>query len=102
MLDVRLYTSELPRMKPHPSVFEVALAELDVMEPERAVFVGDRPWDDIHGARSVGLRTVLRRNRAVPGYDVEPDAVIDELGELPAILERWGVGAPAAGPDSGP
>ena len=104
LIDVRLYTSELPHMKPHASVFEAALDRLGVADAGRAVFVGDRPWDDIHGARGAGLRTVLRRNGAVPGYDVEPDAVIDELGELLPILEAWGAAPPppAPGPDSAP
>lgn len=89
LLDVRLYTSELSHMKPHPEVFRHALAELQVVEPQRAVFVGDRPFDDIYGARQCGLRTVLRRNRAVPAFDVEPDAEIDQLFDLIPILEAW-------------
>ncbi len=89
LLDVRLYTSELSHMKPHPEVFRRALEELQVSDASRAVFVGDRPFDDIHGARRCGLRTVLRRNRAVPGFDVEPDAEIGQLSELPGVLSRW-------------
>lgn len=88
-LDVRLYTSELSHMKPHPGVFRQALEELQVRDPQQAVFVGDRPFDDIYGARQCGLRTVLRRNRAVPAFDVEPDAEIDELSDLLPVLRRW-------------
>ena len=36
-----------------------------------------------------GLRTVLRRNPAVPGYDVQPDGVIEALTELIPLVERW-------------
>ncbi|MBW3614035.1 MAG: HAD family hydrolase [Actinobacteria bacterium] len=89
LLDVRLYTSELSHMKPHPSVFRHALDQLHVADPQRAVFVGDRPFDDIHGASSCGLRTVLRRNRAVPGFDVDADAEIDELSDLLPVLTTW-------------
>ena len=32
-------------------------------DPATAVFVGDRPWDDISGAQSTGMRTVLRPTR---------------------------------------
>src|SRR5687767_10779626 len=32
-LEVRLYTSEMERMKPHPEVFHAALAALEVSEP---------------------------------------------------------------------
>lgn len=89
LLDVRLYTSELSHMKPHPEVFRQALEELQVSEPRRAVFVGDRPFDDIHGASRCGLRTVLRRNGAVPPFDVRPDAEIDRLSELIPIIRSW-------------
>ena len=90
LLDVRLYTSELDHMKPHPSVFAEALARLGVEDPSTAVFVGDRLHDDVFGGRQAGLRTVWRRNELVPRYDVEPDATIDALSELPAVLDRWG------------
>ncbi|MCU1451484.1 MAG: HAD-superfamily hydrolase, subfamily variant 1 [Acidimicrobiales bacterium] len=89
LIDARLYTSEMPFQKPHPSAFRAALDAVEVEEPSRAVFVGDRPFDDISGARAAGLRTVLRRNGLVPDYDVEPDAVIDRLPELVDIVTRW-------------
>jgi putative hydrolase of the HAD superfamily len=89
LIDVRLYTSELGYVKPHPSVFVDALASVEVGDPRRAVFVGDRPYDDIHGARQAGLRTVLRASPDVPPYEVEPDAVIDQLSELVDLVDRW-------------
>lgn len=51
-------------------------------DPSRAVFVGNRPWDDIFGARRAGLRTALRTNPLVPAYEVEPDVEIERLSEL--------------------
>lgn len=89
LIDARLYTSELQMMKPHPEAFRAALAALDVRDPARAVFVGDRPFDDIHGARSSGLRAVLRTNPEVPPYDVTPDATIGPLFDLVAIVDGW-------------
>src|SRR5687767_5791609 len=88
LIDVRCYTSELEHTKPHPDAFAAVLDALDV-KPVDAVFVGDRPYDDVWGARSIGMRAVLRRNPLVPAYDVEPDAVIDRLAELPPIVEAW-------------
>jgi putative hydrolase of the HAD superfamily len=89
LIDARLYTSDLGYVKPHPSVFLDALASVDVDDPRHAVFVGDRPYDDIYGARQVGLRTVLRASPDAPPYDVEPDAVIDGLTELVGLIDRW-------------
>jgi len=97
LIDARLYTSEMPFQKPHTSAFEAALRALDVERPGRAVFVGDRPWDDVVGAGRAGMRTVLRRNPGVPAYDVEPDAVIDELLELIAVVDGWGRASAVSG-----
>lgn len=88
-IDARLYTSELPYSKPHPSAFRAALDALGVDDPSHAVFVGDRMYDDIFGAQQLGLRGVLRPNGAMPDYDVHPDATIEALPDLLAIVDRW-------------
>jgi putative hydrolase of the HAD superfamily len=89
LIDARLYTSEMPFQKPHTSAFLTAAEALGV-EAERAVFVGDRPWDDISGARSAGMRTVLRPNPVAPPIaGVEPDAEIASLAELVELVRLW-------------
>lgn len=88
LIDARCYTSEMSYTKPHPEAFGTVLTELGVTAPE-AVFVGDRPYDDIHGAQSVGMRAVLRPNAAVPAYDVVPDATVGRLPEVVDIVTRW-------------
>jgi putative hydrolase of the HAD superfamily len=89
LIDVRCYTSEMERTKPHPSAFRHVLDALEVDDPASAVFVGDRAYDDVAGARGAGLRGVLRTNPMVPGYDIEPDGVIDRLPELLPMVDRW-------------
>jgi putative hydrolase of the HAD superfamily len=89
LIDERLYTSDMARTKPHPSVFRAALEALHVSNPSRAVFVGDRPFDDITGAQGAGMRAVLKPNPAVPERDVEPDAVIDDLRSLVGVIDSW-------------
>ena len=89
LIDARLYTSQLERTKPHPSVFKLALDALGVADAGAAVFVGDRPYDDISGAKRAGLRAVLRQGSTVPGHDVEPDAVIASLPELLPLVDGW-------------
>jgi putative hydrolase of the HAD superfamily len=88
-IDARLYTSELTYSKPHALAFRAALDALGVDDPKSAVFVGDRLYDDIYGAQQAGMRGVLRNNRFVPAYDVAPDASIDSLPDLLAVLDRW-------------
>ena len=90
LIDARLYTSEMPFQKPHPSAFRAALDQLGVTDEAEAVFVGDRPWDDITGAQGVGMRAVLRPNSLISDTTiVEPDAVIRSLPDLISIVERW-------------
>jgi len=43
--------------KPHPAIFERALAALEV-EPENTLFVGDRLFEDVRGAAELGMTTV--------------------------------------------
>jgi FMN hydrolase / 5-amino-6-(5-phospho-D-ribitylamino)uracil phosphatase len=59
------------------------------VDAKRAVFVGDRQHDDISGAAALGMRTVWMRNDFVPLADIDPDAVISELGELLDLLPGW-------------
>jgi putative hydrolase of the HAD superfamily len=89
LIEARLYTSEMPFQKPHPSAFRAALDAVQIDDPARSVFVGDRPFDDISGAKGVGMRAVLRTSSPVPGYDVEPDAVIAGLPELLEVVKTW-------------
>ena len=61
-----------------------------VTDATSCVFVGDRPYDDIFGAKSLGMRAVLVPNSAVPAHDgAQPDAVISRLSELLAHLDGW-------------
>ena len=51
--------------------------------------VGDRPIDDVWGGQQAGMRGIWRPHFASPPLgDVVPDAIIQRLGELPAIVER--------------
>jgi HAD superfamily hydrolase (TIGR01509 family) len=88
LIDERVYTSDLEYTKPHPEAFRAVLGALGV-EPEAAVFVGDRPVDDISGAKALGMRAVLIPNSVVPGHPVKPDARISSLRELLPLIDEW-------------
>jgi HAD superfamily hydrolase (TIGR01509 family) len=92
---VRVYSSDSAYRKPHPSIFKQALAALDT-DPKQAAYVGDRLDVDVSGAQAVGMKGVLIRSPyrseeidGPPPDDVTPDAVIDELPDLPAALHAW-------------
>ncbi len=88
LIDERVYTSELAHTKPHKEAFSAILKRLG-LKPNEAAMVGDRPIDDIAGCRAIGMRGILIPNDFVPKGDVEPDATITELSELPALLKSW-------------
>ena len=83
-LDVDVTVGSLTHgwIKPHPSIFETALAALQI-EPGQAVMVGDSYEDDIRGARALGIRAILVDRDGV--HTDEPDR-IDTLFALPAAL----------------
>jgi putative hydrolase of the HAD superfamily len=90
LIDGAVYTSEIPWTKPHPEAFLAAMAAIGETDPASCVFVGDRPFDDIHGAAGVGMRTVFIPHSGLPPFEGSvPDAVITRLAELPDLLDRW-------------
>ena len=72
-------------MKPHPSIFEAAMAQAGV-DAEESVMVGDSFAHDIEGAWRAGMRGVLvhRSGGAPPQVSAVP--VITTLHELLAAL----------------
>ena len=90
LIDGAVYSSEIDWTKPHPEAFRAAMAAVGVDDPADCVFVGDRPFDDVHGAKQAGMRAVLVANSDVPAFaDARPDAVIRRLAELPPLIETW-------------
>ncbi len=94
LFDATVWSSDLPWTKPHPSAFRAVLDALGVTDPTRAVYVGDRPYDDISGAKGAGMRAVLVPHSDIPPeqqvpVDVHPDAVLHRLADLPDLLATW-------------
>jgi putative hydrolase of the HAD superfamily len=89
-LPVRVYSCAFGMTKPHPSIYRHALDLLDVAPPE-AVFVGDKLNVDVAGPQKIGMRAILVASpfRVENDPEVEPDARIQTIAELPALLEAW-------------
>jgi HAD superfamily hydrolase (TIGR01662 family) len=100
LISAAVSSAEHGFLKPHRSIFDAALAALDV-RPGDAVMVGDSVKHDIEGARRVGMRAVLVRRsgdglssplQRSLGAGHEDVPVIGSLLELPAILSLGGPG----------
>jgi putative hydrolase of the HAD superfamily len=76
--------------KPHPRIFELAIANWYFL-PSETVMVGDNLDADIRGAKNAGLYAVWISRRAGPSGDdqprVQPDATVSTLAELPTLLD---------------
>ena len=76
--------------KPHPRIFELAIANWYFL-PSETVMVGDNLDADVRGAKNAGLYAVWISRRAGQSSDdqprVQPDATISTLSELPALLD---------------
>jgi putative hydrolase of the HAD superfamily len=98
LIDGAVYSSEIEYAKPHPEAFAAALAAVGVQDAARALYVGDRPYEDVHGAQQVGLRAAWVPHSDIPvgqqvsgrgAHDVVPDAVVSRLLDLLDVVDAW-------------
>ena len=93
LIDGAVYSSEIAFTKPHPQAFHAAADAVGV-DPARVAFVGDRPFEDVHGAQQAGMRAVfvphsdLPPDQQVP-VDVTPDAVVQRLADVLDVVTGW-------------
>src|SRR5580765_1219313 len=105
LIDGDVYSSEIDHVKPHAEAFRAACAAVGV-QPERAVYVGDRLYEDVHGPQQIGMRAIwvphsdLPTNQVV-AVDASPDAQAHELLDILAIVDGWRSGAGGAGSTQG-
>jgi putative hydrolase of the HAD superfamily len=94
---VILTSAALGWRKPHPKIFQEALARLDTPH-DQAVMIGDMLGADILGAQNAGMQSVWITRRSDQRYantshedTIRPGAVIAALADLPcALLELEG------------
>lgn len=87
-MDEMLISEQLGRHKPHPLPFMTICQRLGVRTDE-AVYVGDNVICDICGARGAGLIPIWKPFvRRWPKEMAPPPFIIDNLSEIPEILEQ--------------
>lgn len=86
-----IVTPEMGLSKDDPAVFHRLFEELSVL-PWSILYVGDDPRSDFRQPNAFGMKTVrIRRGRFTdiePEADCEPDAEIERLDELPAVINE--------------
>lgn len=95
LLDVEfeaVLSSEMVRCyKPQPGIFREMLERLS-LSPGEAVYVGDRHYEDVHGASSIGMHAVWvdRGMRGLRDDLPPPRHSVTSLSALPPIIESLG------------
>jgi len=90
LIDAGVYLSELAWAKPYQEAFRAVTAVLGVT-PSEAVYVGDRPVEDIHGSQVAGMCAIGVPHSQIPAVrqvsvDATPDGVAHKfLG----VLDGW-------------
>jgi 2-haloalkanoic acid dehalogenase type II len=88
MFDIVTVAQECQLWKPDPRIFQLPLAQLRLL-PAQAIHVGDHQRHDVHGASAAGLCTVwVNRRSALQKPWCAPDAEIQDLSELPTVLDQ--------------
>ncbi|MBI4219754.1 MAG: HAD family hydrolase [Chloroflexi bacterium] len=85
-------SSESARIyKPSQGAFRHIL-DLMRLRPEQAWYVGDQLFDDVLGAKSVGMTAIWinRNGSAASNEGSRPDATISDLRQLPELVESSG------------
>jgi FMN phosphatase YigB (HAD superfamily) len=93
MFDSRISSADIGYLKPHRAIFRQSLANLDA-KPDEAVFIGDNLKADIGGAKSLGMKAVLRASAGTQVKEQDqnapvPDATISSLHDLLPVLDKW-------------
>jgi putative hydrolase of the HAD superfamily len=82
---VTVSSAEHGYMKPHPSIFQAALARAGTSVHE-SVMVGDSLGHDIEGARRIGMRAILVSRTGIPDICPPDVPVITSLRQLTAMI----------------
>lgn len=84
-LDVIIVGGEdTEQTKPSPEPFKLAAKRLS-LKPSECVMVGDKPFTDIKGAKTVGMKTILLERREWDSGE-EPDITMNSLEELRGLF----------------
>jgi len=83
-----VFSDEAGHTKPHPHLFERALAGLQ-LQANQCIHTGDLQRTDIAGARAAGMRTAWIYRPVYAGMEQEdrgPDLILSSVAQLAGVL----------------
>jgi putative hydrolase of the HAD superfamily len=81
--ETSVFSNEFGLSKPHPAIFEHALAELGGIDRSEALHVGDLEELDVEGARRAGLHAALYAPNTDGTIHTDADFVVTDWREFP-------------------
>lgn len=91
-IDFLVTSEEAGSEKPHAIMFLLALNKLDI-SPHEAIFIGDNTINDIEGANSVRMDTILIKKGSLSKESEEdyqkPNFIIKDIPEILNILKKF-------------
>lgn len=93
LFDVVIISEIVHLFKPDPAIFQYALGAAK-LNGQEAIFVGDRPDNDIAPAKAAGMRTVRFRRGAQyvyfnpEGSEFQPDTTVTDVAQLVAAVRH--------------
>lgn len=87
LVDAETASDDAERSKPYPDIFEAALRQVAVA-PERAVVVGDTPYD-AEGARAAGVRTIGVLSGGFSEQTLRAAGAIEVYRDVAHLLARY-------------
>jgi HAD superfamily hydrolase (TIGR01509 family) len=88
LLETATSSDDAKRSKPHPDIFQAALAGLGEAEPEEAVVIGDTPYDVI-AAGKAGIRTIGLLSGGFKEEDLRGAGAVEIYKDVADLLEHY-------------
>ncbi|OGL30338.1 hypothetical protein A3D14_02715 [Candidatus Saccharibacteria bacterium RIFCSPHIGHO2_02_FULL_47_12] len=88
LFDIIVGGGDAVRRKPHPEPIALALEQLGIVHPERALYVGDLQADDVGAGRALGMKTAVVSKDPLDPYGPKPTYHWQDLTPLGRIYGR--------------
>ena len=88
LLEAATSADDAERSKPHPDIFQAALAGMDGVRPEEAVVVGDTPYDAM-AAGKAGIRAIGLLSGGFTEEELRAAGAVEVYEDVADLLERY-------------
>ena len=88
LLEAATSADDAERSKPHPDIFQAALAGIGHVKPEEAVVVGDTPYD-VMAAGKAGIRTIALLSGGFTEEDLRSAGAVEIYQDAADLLEHF-------------